>query len=207
MQIIQMEMNEKNVRTELADLIQLACRLGAGEAAVILAEDISVEEDLARLCQDPPCESYGLSAGCPPHVAGPSRFRELLKDFGRAVVFKIDVPSEILFSSERGEVFELLHEIASGVEQAAARMGYRHSRGFAGGSCKRIFCKDHPRCRVLSEGGECRHADRARPSMSGFGVNVSRLMRVAGWTLHRSSPEAMGGEASQGTVCGLVLIG
>jgi len=189
------------------DLIQLACRLGASSAAVIQAEDISVEEDLARLCQYPPCESYGLSASCPPHVAGPSRFRELLKDCSQAVVFKIDVPSEILFSNERGEVFELLHEIAAGVEQAAVRLGYLHSRGFAGGSCKRIFCRDHPRCRVLGEGGECRNADRARPSMSGFGVNVSKLMRVAGWTLRWRSPGAGKGEASLGTVCGLVLIG
>ena len=45
------------VETDLDALIQLACRLGASEAAVIPASEISVEDDLAKFCQEPQCEN------------------------------------------------------------------------------------------------------------------------------------------------------
>jgi predicted metal-binding protein len=140
-------------------------------------------------------------------VAGPSGFRELLKNFDQAVVFKIDVPSEILLSSDRSEVFRALHEIAAGIEHSAVQMGHRHSRAYAGGSCKRLFCQDYTTCQVIESGGECRNPDRARPSMSGFGINVSKLMKTAGWSMNRITNEIDQHKASMSTVCGLVLIG
>ena len=200
-------MGEAKTRAQLEDLIQLACWLGASNAKIIPAAGISIEDDLANLCQESSCENYGQSASCPPHVSGPSGFRKLLNDYEQILVFKIDVPSEALFSSERPDIFRLLHEIAANIEQSAVQMGYRNSRAYAGGSCKRLFCPDHLECRVVSEGGECRNPDHARPSMSGFGINVSKLMLAAGWTMKRSTPGIESGEASMGTVCGLVLIG
>ena len=194
-------------RKVLTELTQLACRLGAGSAKLISTTDISVEDDLADLCREPRCENYGLSTSCPPHVAGPSGFRELLKNFKKAVVFKIDVPTEILLSNERRHVFRLLHEIAAAIEQSAVDLGYSNSRAYAGGSCKRLFCQDHPACRVLTNGGDCRNPHVARPSMSGFGINVSKLMQVAGWTMSRINRETKPDAASMAMVCGLVLIG
>lgn len=60
------------VGSVLKELAQLACQLGASDARAIYTTEISVEDDLAKLCQEPGCENYGLSAGCPPHVAGPA---------------------------------------------------------------------------------------------------------------------------------------
>jgi predicted metal-binding protein len=188
-------------------LIELAYGLGASHAAVIGAAQICVQDDLANLCREPQCENYGQAANCPPHVPGPSGLRALLKDFSQALVFKIDLPSQYLFSNERQDIFRLLHEIAAGIEQAAVQRGYRHATAYAGGSCKRIFCGDQTKCRVLGEGGQCRHPARARPSMSGFGINVSKLMQAAGWTLNRSSAGSTADQTSTGTVCGLVLLG
>jgi predicted metal-binding protein len=193
---------------DFTELIELARWLGASDATIISAADIAVEDDLAKLCLDLPCENHGLSAGCPPHVAGPAGFRELLKGYGQALVFRIEVPTEILFSSERPEIFRLLHKIAADVEQLASQKGYRKSKGYAGGSCKQLFCRDQRVCQVVSDGRECRNPDYARPSMSGFGINVSKLMHVAGWTLNRISSETDRGALSgTGTVCGLVLVG
>lgn len=194
-------------RMVFQELIQSAHRLGATEAGIISTSDISVEDDLARLCHEPRCKHYGLSANCPPHVSGPSGFRKLLKNFEQALVFKIEVPSEILLSDEHDEIFRLLHEIAAAIEREAVRMGYFNSRAYAGGSCKQLFCQDHPHCRVLKEGGKCWHPDRARPSMSGFGINVSKLIRAAGWSMNRVIPEAKSITSPMGTICGLVLIG
>jgi predicted metal-binding protein len=191
----------------LQELIDLACRLGASEAAVISTTEISIEDDLANMCREPRCENFGLSANCPPHVAGPDGFRQLLENYDQAVVFKLEVPAEILLSDERHDIFGLLHEISAAIEQAAVGKGLRQSKAFVGGSCKQIFCRDHPDCRVLIEGSACRNPDRARPSMSGFGINVSRLMRTAGWTMNRAGSRNGSDSTSTATVSGLVLIG
>jgi len=188
-------------------LTELACRLGASDAKVICTADISIEDDLANLCKEPQCENYGQSASCPPYVSGPSGLRELLTDFRQAVVFKLEVPSESLFSNDRQDIFRLLHEIAANIEQSAVQMDYHNSKAFAGGSCKRLFCHDRPNCRVVNEGGDCRYPGCARPSMSGFGINVSRLMQIAGWTMNRATHESTPGQSPMATVCGLVLVG
>jgi predicted metal-binding protein len=192
---------------DLKELTELACRLGASNAEVISTSQISIEDDLAEVCKEPGCENYGVSASCPPHVVGPSGFRQLLKNFHKAVVFKIEVPSEILLSSGRREVFRALHEIAASIEHSAVDLGYENSTAFAGGSCKHLFCQDYTTCRVVGEGKECRNPHRARPSMSGFGINVSKLMQEAGWTMSRINQDRSGDEISMGTVCGFVLIG
>ncbi len=191
----------------LDQLIELARRLGVTDAAIISAESISIEDDLANLCRDSRCENYGMSASCPPHVAGPSGFRELLKHFKQALVFKIDAPTDILFSDERSELFKLLHEIAASIEQSAVEAGFPNSKGYAGGSCKMIFCRNQPDCRVVEEQGECRNPRSARPSMSGFGINVSKLMEAAGWKLSVAEREGDKDKAKIGTLCGLVLVG
>ena len=190
----------------LSELLELARRLGASDAALISASAIRIEDGLARLCAEPQCENFGASANCPPHVSGPVGFRELLKGYQEALVFKLDVPSPVLYSAvERLEVFGLLQEIAAGVEQAAVKIGRTRSKGFAGNCCKILFCSDHPRCRVLHEGGKCRNPHLARPSMSGFGINVSKLMQAAGWSVNIVG--AKSADASVGTLCGLILIG
>jgi predicted metal-binding protein len=131
----------------------------------------------------------------------------LLNRFAWAIVFKIDVPTAILLSSDRREIFCLLHEIAAGVETVAVEKGGLKAMAFAGGSCKRLFCNDHQACRVIagSEQG-CRYPDSARPSMSGFGVNVAELMKTAGWrmTIAKESEPSEGD--STAPVCGLILI-
>jgi predicted metal-binding protein len=198
---------KQNVRAALKKLTQLACQLGASDAKVISTPEISVEDGLANLCREPGCENYGLSTGCPPHVTGPDGFRKLLKTFDHAVVFKIDVPSEILLSDERRDIFRLLHEIAASIEQAAIEMEFHDSNAYAGGSCKQIFCRGHPECRVLGKNGECRNPLFARPSMSGFGINVLKLKKAAGWMSSKTPRDTNPDTVSMETVCGLVLIG
>jgi predicted metal-binding protein len=191
------------------DLIQLAHRLGASEVGIIAASQVPVEDHLANVCREIRCEAYGLSPSCPPHVSGPPSFRELIKKMRYGVVVRIDIPSSVMFSTERREVMGLLHEIVAGVEQEAVRMGYAGSKSFAGGSCKQIFCREHAECRVLSEQGECRNPQTARPSMSGLGINVLKLMQKAGIPADKSlTPQETGyHEESMSWVAGLVMVG
>ena len=105
----------------------------------------------------------------------------------------------------------LLHEIVASVEIAAKKLGYANSKAFAGGSCKQFFCSSHDDCRVVAGKGECRNPHRARPSMSGFGVNVPEIMKTAGLTSNEDLTEYKGSPDRErsltGTVSGLILIG
>ena len=187
-----------------ARLIVRAFHHGATDAVILPARGISPEEALAGHCREPKCENYGLSMSCPPHVQGPAVLRKWLQDFSRALFFKIEVPSEVLYSHERLEVFELLHTTAAAVENQAQAMGFTRARAFAGGSCKKIFCGNTPGCRRLSKDALCRHPDRARPSMSGFGINVGKLITLAGWEAEPLGKGRSGSESAG--VYGLVLL-
>jgi len=195
-----------NRRKRLISLERLACQWGASQSATVATNDIVVNDAYAELCRLPDCTVYGLSAACPPHVGGPSEMRKLLMQYEWAIALKIDVPTDILLGEERFSVYQVLHEIVAAVEQAAVEKGFSNARAFAGGSCKRIFCADHPECRVLA-GGACRHPERARPSMSGYGIDVSRLMNTAGWQMRRITRNTSAEEVPMGALVGLVLAG
>jgi predicted metal-binding protein len=190
------------VSSLVGGLVDLAMKAGATGAGIVDCRDIVVDDDLAQFCRHPGCENFGLCANCPPHTAGPAGFRKLLEDYRFALFFKIEVPAQALLSDRKGEVFRTLQTLAATVEQSAIHLGCTKAKAFAGGSCKTIFCGHHLRCRVL-DGLKCRYPDEARPSMSGFGIDVSRLMMLCGWQL--VWPDAAG-SAKTGTACALVLV-
>jgi len=181
-------MNKSNEKGILNNLVEIAIKSGASEASIIPSTNIIVREDLANLCQnDPKCENYGMSYSCPPYVQGPSGFREWQKKSRYAIVLKIDIPSSVMFSNERREVMQLLTEIASTVEHKSIEMGYTESKAFSGGSCKNLFCSDYETCQRISDQGKCRNPQVARPSMSGFGIDVTQLMHSAGWSAKKAN--------------------
>lgn len=193
--------------SHIEELIRTALTLGATEAGSIPAREIPVRDKLARYCIEPGCPGYGKSMSCPPNVAGPEKFRQMTGEYETALVVKIDLPMEILLSDQRLDLMVLLHQTVAGVERAAREMGYSRSRGFAGGSCKMLFCADKPDCRVLAGRGGCRNPDSARPSMSGFGVDVAGMMKAAGMSYNRALTEEEQKKNPLGTLAGLVLVG
>lgn len=198
--------NQEEKGAGLHKLMETATLSGATQVASLSAREIIIDDFLADRCKEPRCENYGLSKSCPPHVSGPSGLKKLLVTYRDVIFFKIDVPAEALYSSERRGIFGLLHEIASGIEQAAREMGFTRASAFAGGSCKKIFCHDQPKCPALSEVGICRHPQTARPSMSGFGIHLPRLMESAGWAPTGSRQDSDSTDPPMEHVCGLVLI-
>ncbi len=189
-------------------LIDMANRAGRGVIGVALipVNEIEIVDQLAMICRDPGCPNYGASPGCPPNVAGPPAFRNWLQEAEAALFIKIEVPMDSLLSHEYRDIMRLLHEVVADIEQEAVLSGYLKSKGFAGGSCKDFFCGAYTDCNVLERKSECRNPGRSRPSMSGFGVNVTKLKEIAGWN-HATIMEV--GQAQQeplGAVYGLVLV-
>lgn len=187
-------------------LLQHALELGVSDTRLIDAARIQVEDDLAKICKDPGCPGYGQGANCPPHVMQPEAFRQLLQDYPRALVFKFDVPTEVLLGDGRFEVARIVHETAADLERHALTCGYAAARGLAAGSCKRIFCPEEIDCRVLAGDGDCRHPEVARPSISGLGVNFFELSRTVGWPIHKLTRDSNPDDVPMGLMAGIVLL-
>jgi len=195
------------MKKDLNQLIKLAISLGASDACIVSSDVIVVEDHLARKCIEPQCENYGLSYSCPPHVEGPEVFRELIKTHSEALVIRLVIPSLMLLSWERLEIGRVLHELVATVELEARKIGYARSSGFAGGSCKELFCQDHLNCQRIEENGPCRHSDLARPSMSGYGIDVFELIESCGWETNLNQEDGLPAPDQLSWVAGLIMIG
>jgi len=196
-----------DMQQQYVHLIEKALKLGASTCVAMESGLIQVKDDLAALCNgEYPCPNYGLGASCPPHVEGPAEFRKWQAQSRYSIIVKIELPSSILFSNERKGVMRLLHQIVAGVEQKAIETGFEKSKAFAGGSCKDLFCDDRENCRVLSENKPCRHIESARPSMSGFGIDVTQLMTSCRWPGQKAERSDAFDNESTSWVVGLILL-
>lgn len=190
----------------IAAILSFAEHNGATMAARLSPAVIHIEDKLATYCRSPKCPNFGLSMSCPPHVSGPAAFRRMVENSSHAIVLRIEIDAASLHGEERSEVMRLLHEITAAVEGEAKRLGFTDSQAFAGGSCKMSFCAEHESCRVLAEGGRCRHPDAARPSMSGYGINVGDLMKEVGWSTDLFPKADDNGHEQPAWVAGLILL-
>ncbi|MGD9973500.1 MAG: DUF2284 domain-containing protein [Desulfatirhabdiaceae bacterium] len=194
-------------KQQCTPFIQTAIKLGASSSAILLSKNIGVKDSLAALCNgDYTCPNYGLGASCPPNVEGPAEFRKWQALSQYSIIVKIELLSSIMFSNERKDVMRLLHQIVAGVEQKAIETGFEKSKAFAGGSCKDLFCDDQENCCVLSENIPCRHIESARPSMSGFGIDVTQLMTSCGWSGQIAKKSDAFDNESTSWVVGLILL-
>ena len=170
------------VTETIRQILDFALENGATRTTVISPGEVQVKNQFADFCREPGCPFYGKSMSCPPNVSGPEVFRKKLMESQYAVVIRLEVDKESMMGKERHEVFRILQELAAVTEQKAKSLGFTDSEGFAAGSCRISFCKGYDHCQVLHGNGTCRHPDSARPSMSGFGVHVGKLMKSAGWS-------------------------
>ena len=194
-------------KQQLEQLTKEAKKLGATSSAIISTKEIQIKDDLAALCNgEYICPNYGLAASCPPYVEGPAEFRKWQAQSKYSITVKIELPTTVMFSDERNGVMQLLHQIVSAVEQKAIEMGCKNSKGFAGGSCKKIFCDDQEMCCVVAENKPCRHIEIARPSMSGFGIDVTQLMLSSGWSGSKAEKPNLSDKDATSWVAGLIML-
>ena len=166
-------------------LLAFAKSLGIGDAKLLKADQVIIEERFRNLCAELPCPNFGTSINCPPHSMTPGQFQELVKGFTLVLAFKFDFPVEAVQGTERREATLLLHETTAAIEHHARSLGFEHARGYSSGACKSTFCSEHRDCAALQNGGRCRHPDKARPSLSGMGVNWHELSRTLDWMMHK----------------------
>ncbi len=193
------------VSSFLDELKKTALNFGATDAKAISTNIISIQDDIIELCREPLCEGYGTSIYCPPHAMKPGEFREEIRQYQNALLFKTDVDPEILLSEKRYESFRLIYEITTQLETIALDAGHSLSKGLAAGSCKPVFCVDYE-CQALIDGTSCRYPSLARPSMEALGINVFKLIKDVGWEIHPITSESDPATVPGGLLAGMVLV-
>jgi predicted metal-binding protein len=193
------------IEARIEKLRKHALDVGAHDAKVIPSSLISIEDQVLEMCKKPFCDGYGKSANCPPHTMKPGDFREFIKAYDHAIIFKIDVSVADMMSDKREGAFTRIYEIATNVEAAAKADGLELSTGYAAGSCKPVFCQEHKVCQVLVD-KTCRNPSLARPSMEAVGMNVMKAVQDAGWEIQEINTDSDPDSFPDVVLAGLVLV-
>ncbi len=207
---IEADMNAPRLEEDLERYVKKAVELGADRAKVVAVEDIPVDERVILKCRIPRCFGYGAGAHCPPNTLPPAELRELLKKYSRAVLFTKDVPPEIIVRrkdtiKERVEVYQLVYKIVSEIESMAFYDGHYLAFGFGAGSCRHTFCGQQKDCQAM-QGDRCRFSLIARPSMEAVGIDVYRMVTLAGWEIYPIGSGAKPENVPKGTLAGIVIV-
>jgi predicted metal-binding protein len=192
---------------KIDELANHALNLSVSTAKAMAAEKVSVQARFPGLCARQPCPGFDKSLNCPPHVMRPERFQKILASHDIALAFKYDVPTAVLRSDARMEIVRKLHLVAAQLEQKALDLGAAKAQGLAGGSCWQAFCAVQGDCPALGFPEKCRYPEKARPSLSGLGVDVFQLCADLDWPIQKITQETDPDEVPMGLMAGLVLIG
>ena len=204
------DMYQSQLEADLKRYCGKALELGADRAKLVACEEIPVDERVVLKCQIPRCLGYGTGAHCPPNTLKPAELRELLKKYQWAVYLTKDVPPEVIVRNkatkqERVSVYQNIFKIVNELESMAFYDGHYLAFGFAAGSCRHTFCGSEETCKGL-QGKKCRFALRARPSMEAVGIDVYKMVALAGWDVYPIGCDAMPADIPKGNLAGIVIV-
>lgn len=184
--------------------------MGAADAEIITAGQVTVDERVRAKCTYPRCRHYGTNANCPPYSMDPEETRKLASRFRYAIFFRLRVPTEVVADKRGPEEERQLaaflgsrSDILLRIEAEAFRDGYYFAVGFGGGACRLTYCRGEE-CQALKPGHGCRAPYRARASMESVGMDVFHMAASLGWDIFPigKSPS----DAPYASLAGIVFI-
>ncbi len=190
----------------ISELLAFARSQGIDDAKLLGVDRITVDDRFRSQCEEPRCPNYNTSINCPPHSITPGQFRDHIKRFTLVLAFKFDMPMAAVQGTERREASLLLHETTAAIEHKAQLLGFEGAHGYSSGACKKTLCYEHADCAALQDGGECRHSDKARPSLSGMGVNWHELSKSLGWAMQKNEDGDLNPKSETVMMAGLVFL-
>ena len=205
------KVSDEVLQRDLEKYRQTAIELGATDAKIITTDMILIDERVRAKCIYPKCHFYGTNIHCPPYAMDLELVTKIVNNFHYAIFSWFKVPSKALAGHGDKDMRERLrtqrknHELVSKIEAEAFYDGYHLALGFAGGSCKRVFCPD-TECAALLPGQPCRHPLRARSAMEAVGMDAFTMAAKVGWDIYPIGASSSPAEIPHGTFLGLVLI-
>lgn len=137
------------------------------------------------------CKAYGKHLGCPPYSPTPEETRKVLEEYCIGVVARFEavpdpaVPPQRLHHHLWGSI-KAVHETIFQLERSAFLAGYYKAFGFNALPC--TFCEtcipeEREGAVDPTEGRDCRHKEKVRPSMEACGIDVFATLERAGYDL------------------------
>jgi predicted metal-binding protein len=150
-----------------------ALELGASDAAVLAASEVVTAEWVRLKCLYGGCTA-GRCLTCPPHSPEPALTRQLLDEYERVLLLRLDVPA-----AEAGDWLawsRRLAAIALALERELFLSGHYRAFALAGG---RPCDLDKP----CGQPQDCTARSQVRPGPVGCGIDVFATSANAGWPL------------------------
>lgn len=144
--------------------VRKAVDLGAGDAKIISTDSVVTAPWVRWKCRYG-CDGYNSSLCCPPNTPDYKETRELLDSYEKALL--------VHATAKAGSSVDLTG-IVTTLERDVFLAGHYKAFAMGAGPCKL--------CATCSM-GECRHAEKARPSMESCGIDVYRTARNNGFTI------------------------
>jgi len=208
---IETKISKKRLQTDLEAYRKYAPDLG-GDARIIKAGDVIIDERVLAKCMNPKCQYYGTCLNCPPHSMSPEQTQRVVDKFSYGIIVKINMPTDAVVSktskksSQRSNSYRRkLAEIVAKIEARAFYDGHYLALGFACASCRNYLCKGSE-CAAINKGQSCRYPLLARSSMEAVGIDAYRMAARAGWDIYPIGKATQIADAPHATRLGLVLI-
>ena len=169
-----------NRNSRRVTLCKLAAASGMIDPKLISVKDIVLGEWVRWKCKYG-CPDYGMWLTCPPYSPTPTETRALLKEYKRALLFRMKPDKRKMKS-------------LANLERSLFLGDHPKALAFSGGSCN--LCRV---CNVQSR--TCRNPEIARPSMEACGIDVFETVKKVGYQI-----SIMKDKNSEFTYFGMVLI-
>ena len=150
-------------RKSIKELKDRAVELGARESKIITVETVKTAAWVRYKCQFG-CSGFAESLTCPPYSPTPDETRKILNSFQKAILIHCQSGSRVDIS-----------KVVIQIEKEAFLAGYYKALGMGAGPCRL--------CAECSLKGDCRHREKARPSMEACGIDVYSTARNNGFTI------------------------
>ncbi len=135
---------------------------GVRDARIISGKDVETAAWVRLKCQYG-CGGYGQCLVCPPFTPSPEQMRKVLDAYTRAILIHCDADADV-------------KAMVADLERDIFLRGAWKVFGLGAGLC--YFCKE---CNVEEE--QCRHPERARPSMEACGIDVFSTVKKIGFPI------------------------
>jgi predicted metal-binding protein len=144
--------------------VEVALKQKVSHAIVVETSKVFTEPWVRMKCQFG-CAGYGETLCCPPYTPTPEEMRKTLDSYRHGILLH-------LHWKKQYKTVDLFNETLLDLERRMFLDGYYKAWAIGSGPCDR--------CTKCNIGGPCLHADRARPSMEGCGIDVFKTAREQG---------------------------
>ena len=148
----------KNIRFN-QELIQEALKLGASKAKLILTQTITMANWVKLHCQYG-CSSYGVCLTCPPYSPSVDEMNDILPEYEKALLIN---------ASPETHTAEIIIQLEN----------YLKAKGF--NKAFALGAQPCSLCEPCTFSTNCKHPDKARPTLQSCGIDVNETIHNNGW--------------------------